>query len=92
MKQTDLIGSKLPNGTTILAIHIGPTKTGVVLAEVRPDEWATWEFYRDDLASTSHGHYFHGEDRALQKATVNYVERVGRSFGVPVSLEEQHDD
>lgn len=55
MKTTNLIGAKLPNGATILALYHGPA-SGIVLAD-NGREFVTWEFYRQDLASTSHGHY-----------------------------------
>lgn len=54
------IGDILPNGRHVVAfIQIG-NGDGLVLAAndaTEPTEWVTWKFYRNDPASTSHGHY-----------------------------------
>ena len=61
-------GDRLPNGSTIVEYVVDSNGDGVVLAKdvnnVTP--YATWEFYRGDLRSTSHGHYSFTEGEAMQ--------------------------
>ncbi len=66
----------LPNGRRIDMIDYGEhCDWGVVLAfqgymDAMP--FATWEFYRRDLASTSNGHYF----KTKGEAVADYLKRL----------------
>ena len=69
-----LPGKQLPNGRFIIEAVLDSSGDGVVLAQndrMEPTEWVTWEFYRHDLRSTSHGHYFRDSNEAL----LDYKER-----------------
>ncbi len=60
------IGDTLPNGATLLAEH-----NGVVLAQVKPSEWATWQHNGD--YGTYWGHYTCN----IVEAMTDYAERAG---------------
>jgi hypothetical protein len=66
----------LPNGAEQLAIYYD-SDIGVVLADNGRD-FVTWKFYRGDLASTSHGHYFPKAHyrNALDLAQQDFKDRV----------------
>ena len=73
-----MIGQTLPNGLAeIKALTQWGNGDGIVLAfSLHKNEWVTWEFYRNDLSTTSHGHYM----RTLAEATTDYFERVDRMY------------
>jgi hypothetical protein len=58
------IGYQLPNGAKLLAQFEWTDGSGYVLAQTRDAEWATWEYYRRDLKSTSQGHYYDNAEEA----------------------------
>lgn len=84
---TDLIGTLLPNGAKIIAVcefrQGDGTALGVVLADASSlfesgrHKYVTWEFYRGDLRSTSHGHYYEGGEEAddYADAVSDYIDR-----------------
>ena len=64
-------GDLLPNGAILIAID----PAGYVLAknEGAAQPYATWEFYRGDLNSTSNGHYF----KSIAEAAIDFEKRAG---------------
>jgi len=54
------VDETLPNGALILFFFQGPNRSGIVLGykEGTAQPYATWEFYRGSLKTTSTGHYF----------------------------------
>lgn len=61
-------GDRLPNGSTVVEYVIDQNGDGIVLAKDvnKTTPYATWEFYRNDPRSTSHGHYSFDETEAMQ--------------------------
>lgn len=63
----------LPNGAIMLSQFEWQNGLGVVLAHSdHNDDWITWVYYRSDLSTTCHGHYFDNWDDAVD----DYFERV----------------
>lgn len=70
----------LRNGADALMIFRGQN-VGVVLATWR-EEYVTWVFYNDDLATTGHGNYHMwnhtSESEAFENAKADFLKRVER--------------
>ncbi len=67
----------LPNGADALSIFRGQD-VGVVLATWK-EEYVTWVFYFDDLATTAHGNYHMwnhtSESEAFENAKADFLKR-----------------
>ena len=76
--KSGLIGQMLPNGLAeIRAISQWANGDGIVLAySDHKKEWITWEFYRNELSTTSHGHY----TTSFFEAVEDYSKRVTRMY------------
>lgn len=72
------IDKLLPNGALCLAVFYAPNGSGVVVGynTGAAQPYVTWEFYRNDLTTTSTGHYF--ED--LTPALLDMQRRVTKYF------------
>ena len=70
----------LPNGADALMVFRGQ-EVGVVLATWK-EEYVTWIFYHDDLATTAHGNYHlwrhTSEPEAFENAKADFLKRVTR--------------
>ena len=64
-------GATLPNGATVLDWRLDRTLTGGIVLAHNGKEFVTWQFFRDDMATTSWGHYCGG----LHEAVVDMVNR-----------------
>jgi hypothetical protein len=72
--------TSLPNGWEIVNIHFNAkTRDGIVMARTeksRGTEYATWAFYRNDLKSTSGGHYFTHVLKNRRQCLQDYYNRI----------------
>jgi len=70
----------LPNGADALMVFRGQ-EVGVVLATWK-EEYVTWIFYDDNLATTTHGNYHLwrniSEPEAFENAKADFLKRVTR--------------
>ena len=75
------VGDPLPNGAILKAVY-SDGEDGVVLGynEGSAQPWVTWLYYRGDLKTTSHGHYFCEENDAIKDMAERIDELISYSL------------
>jgi len=69
------VGTVLPNGGVVKAYFVQKDKGIVMCGFVsQTTSYATWEFYFDNLQSTSQGHYF----KEAEEAFTDFLARVAK--------------